>query len=109
VTRGISLSIVVGEPYTLYADPCWREYLEYCDEKRGWISLPKEGVDNSINENTGSSENINNRNEINNEGSNGDSNYVRVLASAYLGADCSLLKRNQNSRDLEDAEEVINS
>lgn len=31
LTRAKALAIVVGEPYTLYSDPSWKEYLEFCD------------------------------------------------------------------------------
>ena len=32
ISRGMALCIVVGQPYLLHADPCWREFLEYCDQ-----------------------------------------------------------------------------
>ena len=37
VTRAMSLCIVVGEPYTLYADTYWSQYIEACDAKGGYM------------------------------------------------------------------------
>lgn len=30
VTRGMALCVVVGQPYLLYLDRCWRQLLTYC-------------------------------------------------------------------------------
>ena len=32
VTRGKALCVLIGQPYLLYTDPVWREFLEYCDK-----------------------------------------------------------------------------
>ena len=31
VTRGKALCVLIGQPYLLYSDPVWKEFLEYCD------------------------------------------------------------------------------
>ena len=34
LTRAKSLLIVVGNPKVLQIDPCWREFIEYCQKNR---------------------------------------------------------------------------
>ena len=38
VTRSMALCVVLGQPYVLYTDPVWKEFLEYCD-KNGTVCL----------------------------------------------------------------------
>lgn len=36
VTRGRALCVIVGQPYLLYTDPCWREFLLFCHQNGGY-------------------------------------------------------------------------
>ncbi len=39
VTRGMALCVVVGQPYVLHSDPCWRGLVEHRNQKGvgGWV------------------------------------------------------------------------
>jgi superfamily I DNA and/or RNA helicase len=40
VTRGMALCVVIGQPYYLHDDPCWRAYMEYCDLHGAYTGYP---------------------------------------------------------------------
>jgi hypothetical protein len=37
IMRGMDLCVVVGQPYVLHSDPCWRGLMEYCNQKGGFF------------------------------------------------------------------------
>ena len=39
ITRGMALCVVIGQPYVLYGDHCWREFIEHCDSLGGYVGF----------------------------------------------------------------------
>jgi superfamily I DNA and/or RNA helicase len=51
VTRGMALCVLIGQPYVLYSDIVWKEFLEHCDRNGGYTGYPCELLQSARKEN----------------------------------------------------------